>query len=77
MASLVGGSNLGHRSPESHYLVRSQRAWLTSQSAAVRLGVESAAQGIPDLQLRSQAFQSEGTPVAKHQLGLELPYSHL
>lgn len=54
MASLIGGSNLRHKNPESHLLVRSlvptQEKVLT---AASQSGVEDAAQRSSDLQLRA------------------------
>lgn len=69
MASLIAGSNLRHRSPESHLFVRGpgdQPGDGSDCSFVVRLGVENAVQGSSNLQLSAQACMSE----AKHQLGL-------
>lgn len=69
MASLIAGSNLRHRSPESHLFVRGpgdQPGDGSDCSFVVRLGVENAIQGSSNLQLSAQACMSE----AKHQLGL-------
>lgn len=69
MASLIGGSNLRHKNPESHLLVRSLVPTQEKvPTAASQSGVEDAAQRSSDLQLRTLATitlacQSEGTHI--------------